>query len=128
MRPVRTSPWREYATLIQQSPGTRSETGHWLPGVETATSVLLVSAPPSGSAKRDVLPEGARLSDLRQFWLDQTARPLRVGEGQTDGDVIVYGGVRYRVRYVEDWGPDGCIEALGVREEGQSDQSADTGD
>ena len=108
----------ENATLIRQEPGRRVR-GKWQPGAETATVISIVSAPPSAATRREVLPEGARLQDWRTFWFDAPAEPLQVGEGQTDGDVVLYQGVRYRLRHVNDWTPHGFVEALGVREEGQ---------
>ena len=119
VRPISASRWAEPATLIQQTPGDDNQYGEWMSGEEVSTPLRLVSAPPSMAIRRDVLPEGARLTDWRTFWLEPAAKPLRVGAGQTDGDVIVYEGLRYRLRHVNDWTPDGCIEALGVREEGQ---------
>ena len=110
------SPWREPATQIRQAPG-QYVRGRWQPGEETATAINVVSAPPSAATRREILPEGARLRDWRTFWFDAPAAPLRVGEGQTDGDVILYKGVRYRLRQVADWGQ--FVEALGIREERQ---------
>ena len=112
------SRWRESATLLRQSPGYRAR-GKWQPGEETATAINVVSAPPSTATRREVLPEGARLQDWRTFWFDAPAEPVRVGDGQTDGDVILYRGVRYQLRHVNNWTPRGFVEALGVREEGQ---------
>ena len=115
---IGSSSWRESATLLRQSPGYRVR-GKWQPGVETATDINVVSAPPASATARDILPEGARLQDWRVFWLDAPVEPLRVGDGQTDGDVVLYRGVRYRLRHVNDWTPHGFVETLGVREEGQ---------
>ena len=41
-------------------------------------------------------------------------KPVRVGPGATEGDVIEYKGTRYRVNHVEQW--PGFVEVLGVRE------------
>ena len=105
--------------LIRQAPGETDDHGEWVPGAETRTPLTVVSAPPSAATQRDILPEGARLQEWRTFWFEGQAQPLRVGANATDGDVIEYGGVRYRIRQVQDWRPHGFTEALGVREEGQ---------
>ena len=110
--------FQESAALIRQDPGQHVR-GRWQPGEETRATITCASAPPSASTRRDILPEGARLSDWRTFWFGSQAEPVRVGEGQTDGDVIEYRGIRYRLRQVDDWTPHRFIEALGVREEGQ---------
>ncbi len=120
-RPFMSLRFRESTVLIRQEPGSRNEFGEWVPGAETETELDVVSAPPSAATVRDVLPEGARLHDWRTFWFEHSARPLRVGQGQTDGDVIEYAGIRYRIRHVQDWQPHGFVEVLAVREEGQSD-------
>ena len=119
-RPFTSGYFEEPAVLIRQHPGHR-ERGKWVPGAETRTEIAVVSAPPSDGAMRDVLPEGARLEDWRQFWLGNAVRPLRVGDKRTEGDVIEYGGIRYRAWQVKDWAPHGFVEVLAVREEGQSD-------
>ena len=111
----------EPAALIRQVPGDYNGHGEWEPGAEARTDITVVSAPPSAATARDVLPEGARLQDWRTFWFGGAAAPLRVGAGQTEGDVIEYSGIRYRIRHVQDWQPHGFVEALGVREEGQDD-------
>ena len=120
-RPFASPRFREEALLIAQEPGYDNDYGEWAPGPESQNSISVVSAPPSAATARDVLPEGARLHDWRTFWFEHSARPLRVGQGQTDGDVIEYAGIRYRIRHVQDWQPHGFVEVLAAREEGQSD-------
>ena len=74
--------------------------------------------PPDAAKTRNVLPEGTRLSESRMFWIAGVeVKPVRVGTGATEGDVIEYKGTRYRVNHVEQW--PGFVEVLGVREEGQ---------
>ena len=109
---------REAGTLIRQASGTYVA-GIWTPGAETSTDVTVISAPTSAARARDVLPEGARLSDSRTFWLEQQAEPLRVGADQTEGDVIEHRGTRYRLLSVYDWTPHTFVEVVGIREEGQ---------
>ena len=120
-RPFTSRRFMEKAVLIRQAPGENNDYGEWTPGPETRADIRVVSAPPSAATRRDVLPEGARLQHWRTFWFEGQAQPLRVGANATDGDVIEYGGIRYRIRQVQDWRSHGFVEALGVREEGQSD-------
>ena len=121
--PIADSRFAEKAKLIRQGPGHRDERGRWAPGdEEPPEEVSVVTAPPSSAAMRDVLPEGARLSETRTFWIDgDNLKPMRAGANATEGDVIVYEGFRYRVRHVEEWTKEGFVEALGVREDGQDD-------
>ena len=110
----------ESAVLIRQAPGHHNEFGEWAPGAEERFPLSVVSAPPSMATLREILPEGARLQDARQFWFEEyNAEPLRVGTEATEGDVIEYVGIRYRVRHAQDWHPHGFLDVLAVREEGQ---------
>ena len=117
-RPFTSRRFLEVATLIQQEPGRDNDYGEWVPGRETRTEVTVVSAPPDAAKIRDVLPEGARLSNSRTFWIESVEiNPVRVGANAAEGDVIIYQGIRYRANHVEEW--PGFAEVLGVREEGQ---------
>ncbi len=116
-RPFANRRFLEPGTLIRQEPGGDNEYGEWVPGQETRTEITVVSAPPDAAKMRDVLPEGARLSESRTFWIEGVeVKPVRVGTGATEGDVIEYKGTRYRAYQVEEW--PGFVEVLGVREEG----------
>ena len=76
-----------------------------------------------------MLTEGVRLADYREFQLPVSAgpiAPIRVGEGQAQGDEIEHKETRYRVRDVQDWSvspagyaESGSILVLGVRIDGQ---------
>ena len=117
-RPFTSKRFRRPATLIRQEPGGDNEYDEWVPGQETRTDIAVISAPPDAAKTRDVLPEGVRLSESRMFWIEGVeVKPVRVGTGATEGDVIEYKGTRYRVNQVEQW--PGFVEVLGVREEGQ---------
>ena len=122
-RPITSPRFRERATLIQES-GSYGNGGGWISGAVTRSQVIVVSAPPNAATVRNIAPEGARIQDMRMFWVEQETKPLRVGANQTDGDVIEYNGLRYRIRHVHDWRPHGFVEALGVREDGQDDEPA----
>ena len=116
-RPFTSRRFQEPAVLVRQEPGQRVN-GRWEPGTETRTDITLVSAPPDAAKIRDVLPEGARLSESRTFWTGGVeVKPVRVGSDATEGDVIEYQGIRYRAYQVEEW--PGFVEVLGVREEEQ---------
>ena len=109
-RPFTSKRFRRSATLIRQEPGGDNEYDEWVPGQETRTDITVVIAPPrrredSGCAAR------------RSAALGVEVKPVRVGTGATEGDVIEYKGTRYRVNQVEQW--PGFVEVLGVREEGQ---------
>ena len=112
----------ESAVLVRQATGKPNDYGEWVPGRESGTPLSVVSAPPSAGTLRNVMPEGDRLQDWRTFWIEGAAEPVRVGAAPTEGDVIEYHEIRYRIRQVEDWWPHGFVEVLGVREEGQDSQ------
>ena len=117
-RPFASPRFHRIATLIRQEPGGDNEYGEWVPGQETLTDITVISAPPDAAKTRDVLPEGVRLSESKIFWIAGVeVKPVRVGTGATEGDVIEYKSTRYRVNHVEQW--PGFVEVLGVREEGQ---------
>lgn len=107
--------FRQTATIVRQSPGARNEHGEWQPGATTEEDVVLANAP--AGQERNVVPEGARPTDTRQFWMMSDVLPIRVGNAITDGDIIRYDGTDYRVRSVQDW--DFLIAVVGVREEVQ---------
>ena len=116
-RPFTSSRFGEPATLIRQAPG-QHVNRRWVPGQETLTEITVVSSPPNAATMRDVLPEGARLSASRMFWIEGVeVKPVRVGTDATEGDVIEYESTRYRAHHVEEW--PGFVEVLGVREEAQ---------
>ena len=118
-RPITSPRFAETAVLIRQEEGTYNRYGEWEPGEETRTEVVLTSAPLSPAARREDLPEGARIENSRRFWLEEPVEPVRTGEGATEGDVIEYAELRWRVKRVQDFRPHGFVEVLAVREEGQ---------
>ena len=116
-RPFTSRRFLEAATLIRQDPGSRVN-GRWMPGQESRTDITVVSAPPDAAKMRDVLPEGARLSESRTFWIEGVeVMPGRTGANAAEGDVVEYGSARYMTHPVEEW--PGFVEVLGIREEVQ---------
>ena len=108
----------ETALIFRQEAGARNDYGEWVAGEEETESVRVATQPltsKDAADLRDVVPEGSRLRDARRFWLRPDIAPIRVGTGQTEGDIIEYDSTRYRVLRVERW--RGYIAAIGVREE-----------
>ena len=104
----------ENADLVREAPGAANDYGEWVPGVETTTTVRLVSTPISGR-EREMLPEGLRLADVRRFYLRAAdiTRDLDLGG---DGAVrFEYRGITYRSLMVQNWG--GFWEVYAVRPE-----------
>ena len=113
--------WFEPATLVQEAPGSRNDFGEWVSGAKTSTAIQVITAPSSGGMSRLTVPEGARLTDYRTFYVsDVLPLPLRVGAKQSGADVILYDGTAYCVKDVDDWRPHGFAEVLAVRAEGQA--------
>ena len=119
----------EAVVIIRQAAGSRNSKGRWIPGSEIRIEVNAVTSPADRGTWRHVLTAGVRLADHRQFRLPAYVGPIapvRVGAGQTQGDVIEYKGTLYRVRDVQDWtvapmgyAASGSIVALGERADGQ---------
>ena len=118
-RPITSRRFREAATLIRQEPGRWNDYGEWEEGAAQRTDIVLASSPLGLGARREDLPEGARIENSRRFYLEVEAAPVRTGEPATEGDVIEYADLRWRIKRVVDFRPHGFVEALGVREEGQ---------
>ena len=92
--------------LIRQTAGSRNEYGEYVPGTETATDMKAATNPVQRGSWADILPEGTRLSDYREFHLAANAgqvASVRSGTDQTEADIIEYRGVRYAVQDVEDY-------------------------
>ena len=119
----------EPIVVIRQVAGSHDANGEWIPGTETRTEVNAVTSPADKGTWKHVLIEGF-LSDYRQFSLPASVgsiAPSRVGDGQTQGDVIEYKGTLYLVRDVQDWSvsptgyaASGPIVALGERVDGHT--------
>ena len=116
----------ESVEVVHEQTGRRVR-GVWVPGAFSTETVRCVTAPVAGNkgqeaTVREVIPAGARLSDVRTFWMAKTdVRAIRVGTGaQTGGEVIIYHGIRFRVQAVSVWG--NFTEIIGLREEGQDDE------
>ena len=113
--------FQEAATLIVEAAGDYNDAGQFVPGAVTETDVTVVTWPPSAadqSLYRDILPGGARVSEMRWFCLEQPVAPLRVGTAATNGDKFRYGGLNHTVRAVQPWEPHGFQLALATRDEG----------
>ena len=113
----------ENAVLIRELPGSRVE-GEWVRGEVEEKKVRLASAPLSTQSMmtiREMLPEGPRLQQMRQFWFatpdNNVVRPIRVAPNmQTDGDVIRYRGVDYKIVYLMgDYSEEGFVDVIGAR-------------
>ena len=114
--------FQEAATILVEAAGMYNDRGIFEPGAITETPVIVVSWPPTGmdaSLYRDILPDGARISEARWFGIQQEVAPLRVGTAATNGDGIRYEGIRYTVRVAQPWRIKGFQVALATRDEGQ---------
>lgn len=89
----------EDAIHISESEGHRDRGGNWVRGTRVTQPVQLVTAPISGK-ERETLPEGLREKNVRKFWLAPTVKVL----SGTDGDLIEYNDVEYRIVMSQSWG------------------------
>jgi len=104
------------ATVRLQTGGHRNDYGEWVPGAADTRVELVASTPLSGEERRE-LPEGARETDARKFWLtdDSEVQPIRTGANPTEGDLIVWEGTVYRAIRAEQW--PGYWQVIAVRGE-----------
>lgn len=102
------------ASVVIQAAGGRNAYGEWEPGATASVATVLATTPLPG-AEREEMPEAARLSDARVFWLTSVAAPIRVGTEETAGDVLEYNGVLYRALRTEQW--PGYWRVIAVRGE-----------
>ena len=114
--------FQESATLIVEAAGDYNDAGQFVPGATTESTVTVVTWPLTaneGMLYRDILPGGARISEMRWFCLQEVLAPLRVGTAATNGDKFRYDGLNYTVRAVQPWKPHEFQAALATRDEGQ---------
>ena len=114
--------FQESAVLVVEAAGDYNDAGQFVPGPATEAAVVVVTWPPTSQDMmlyRDILPGGARVSEMRWFCLQEALAPLRVGTEATNGDKFRYGGLMYTVRAVQQWEPHGFQAALATRDEGQ---------
>ena len=84
---------------------------------ETSAPITCATAPPSTKDDprvRKLMEGGVAFEALRLFWTVETPRPVA---DDSAGDIIVFGGERFRVHSVAPWGRGS--ECVGVRIEGQ---------
>ena len=104
----------EAVTLIRTT-GTRDATGRWAE-TETETEIRAATYPPDRRDPRirELTEGGVQLNALRRFF---TAEEVRAAANDTSGDIIVYGGERWRVRLTAPWGR--YFDSIAVRQEDQ---------
>ena len=112
----------EDCEIVRQAAGSRNEYGEFVPGATTTEPVRMAvepatAGPLSGGENRDMQPSGARLRDVKRFFLPSNGdvAPIRVGTSQTEADVIRYAGTDYSVVRVDSYEAFGHIEILGMR-------------
>ena len=108
--------------VIRQAAGSRNEHGEFVPGAATTEPVRMAVEPASGGflgggEYRDMQASGARLRDMKRFFLPTNGdvAPIRVGTDQTEADIIRYAGTDYTVLRVDAYDAFGHIEILGIR-------------
>ena len=105
------SPLAVEAVLFVQTAGERVG-GDWVPGTIVPADVSVVTVPVTGD-DRATLPEGTREEDTRKFYLAGPVSAIVAGE--SEGDVVRFMAVNYRVIRAKDW--SGFFEVLAVRQE-----------
>ena len=109
--------------LNRQGVGTRNEFGEYVPGSTVEKSILVAIMPITN--ERDVLEAGVRHKDTIKFFASEEIKAVKVGADQSEGDTIVWEGIRYKVSDARYWPafysvPD-YWRCMAVREERQSD-------
>lgn len=113
----------ELFTLTKQNPGDRDDDGIYVPGEDACFPDLSGSIQPLDGKSRLQLPEGERLFDAICILFCTTDHdaigPLRIGETQTESDIITWNNLKWAVRVVHDMASYGHIEVFATRLEAQ---------
>ena len=96
--------------LLASPPGAYVD-GRWTQPDRVATAIRAATAPVSEGMARELLPEGARLEGMREFWVSGLAVALPTST--TSGDWLWYRGVTFRAISVRDWGA-GFVAVIGT--------------
>lgn len=90
--------------------------GRWVP-TETRADITGATYPPDrrDARVREITEGGIQLDALRRFLTLEKVRPA--GNDKTPGDIIEYGGERWRVRMTAPWGR--FFDTIAVRQEDQ---------
>jgi len=97
----------------------RRPAGDWAAGVYQRPPVAVIAIDavvlPVSGRELDAVPEGLRDRENKQF----LSKVILHAAGATgfDSDVVVHGGVHYRIHTVTDWSQSGFSVAIGAREE-----------
>ena len=105
--------FRETFSIERAGPGSRDENGRWQGGtaevgtIDGATEPIDRRQVPSRGGKRVVAD--------RTFWVERDVFPIRTAEdgGERSADVLIWGGHRWTVVALEDWGSH--LELTGAR-------------
>ena len=110
----------EDAVLITRGAGERNYYGEWEPADAVEIPIKTASASIRHKELRTYRIEdevGSRSKDIREFWFHYPdARHLRPGE--TDGDVIRYYGVEYRIYSLNFWPTNDYVAAIAIADQG----------
>ena len=108
-------PWSsrvtEPVTLYQSQPGALGPDGRYQAPDRVAVAIRAVVAPATSGYVRELVPEGSKIEDAREFWIaGQAVTSTALDKA---GDWIGHRGVVYRVISTRDWGR-GFIAAVGA--------------
>lgn len=111
-------------TLTKQAAGDYDDNHAYVPGAETVTPDLEGNIQPLDGKQRLELPEGERLMDAICLLYETTdsdfIASLRIGNEQTDSDIITYNALQWAVRVVHDMSDFGHVEVYATRLERQN--------
>ncbi len=102
--------------------GQRNEYGEFFTDEPDVEIPVIGSVQPLSGRDRLNLPEAERVTEGIVAYIknDINVESLRVGIDQTDGDTIIYKGIRYLIRSVKDWNVHGHYKIIATRVEGQN--------
>lgn len=100
----------ESAILVRRSAGTTNAWDEHVPGAETTESITCASK--AVEERRDEEGGGSRLFLGRIFYVPTTSRTkIRPLSDDSDGDIIRYRGIDYRVSDIADYSAAGYVRA-----------------
>lgn len=102
--------------------GHRNEYGEFVEDNPDEDINVIGSIQPLSGRDRLNLPEAQRVAEGIVAYIknDINVEALRVGVNQSDGDTVIFEGIRYLIRSIKNWNGHGHYKIVATRLEGQS--------
>lgn len=114
--------FKQTITVLRRGTGIRNQYGEFDQTQPDTILTLSGSVQPFKGRDRLDLPEAERVSNGIMIYVSnkENIEAIRVGTGQTDGDIVVFQGINYLIKSIKDYNVYGHYEITATRLEGQS--------